>query len=227
MPRILSFTSGPDDWKALLADPAKQWRSGYSARTLAHCWEKADGFPPEVFTAFKETTEPLLANLEPLLAVPEFKVPLPGGSRASQNDVFVLARSSAGPVCIMVEGKVNESFGPTLDEWRTDASPGKERRLDSLLERLCIPTPPGGDIRYQLFHRAVSAIITAEQYRAIAAVLLIHSFSEQRTRWRDYEAFLNLFGVQAQSGVVQRLPNVSPVPLFAVWVTGDCRFLKS
>jgi Domain of unknown function (DUF6946) len=129
MPRILSFTTGPSDWRTFLADPVKQWRTGYSACTLAHCWEAADGFPPEVSKVLTQTTEPLLANLEPLLAVPEFKVPLPGGSRASQNDVFVLARSSAGPVCIMVEGKVNESFGPTLDEWRSDASPGKDSRL--------------------------------------------------------------------------------------------------
>jgi hypothetical protein len=50
--------------------------------------------------------------------VPEFKVPLPGGAHASQNDIFVLARSTAGPISIMVEGKVNESFGPALREWR-------------------------------------------------------------------------------------------------------------
>jgi hypothetical protein len=43
MSRILSFTTGPDDWKALLADPEKQWRVGYSARTLATCWEAAEG----------------------------------------------------------------------------------------------------------------------------------------------------------------------------------------
>lgn len=226
MPRILSFTSGPDDWKAFLASE-KHWRSGYSARTLAHCWEASDGFPAEIAEVFRQTTEPLLTDLQPLLAVPEFKVPLPGGSRASQNDVFVLARSSAGPVCIMVEGKVNESFGPTLDDWRTDASPGKDKRLDFLLDKLCISAPIDGKMRYQLLHRAASAIITAEQYHAVAAIVLIHSFSEDRTGWVDYEAFLNLFGLQAESDVVQRVEGVSPIPLFAVWVTGDCRFLKS
>ena len=176
---------------------------------------------------FRQTTEPLLTNLQPLLAVPEFKVPLPGGSRASQNDVFVLARSSAGPVCIMVEGKVNESFGRTLDEWRTDASPGKDRRLDFLLRTLGISASLGGDIRSQLLHRPASAVITAEQYHAIAAIVLIHSFSEDRTGWVAYEAFLNLFGLQADSDVVQRLKGVSPIPLFAMWITGDCRFLES
>ena len=192
MPRILTFTTGPSDWQGLLADPVKHWRSGYSARTLAHCWEAADGLPAEVSMALGQTTDPLLGGLVPLLAVPEFKVPLPGGSRASQTDIFVLARSSAGPVCIMVEGKVNESFGPTLDEWKADASPGKEKRLRFLLRALGLAAIPGGDIRYQLFHRAASAIITGEQYRAVAAVLLIHSFSEQRTGFEDYDAFLRL-----------------------------------
>jgi uncharacterized protein DUF6946 len=225
--RILSFTTCTDDWRKFLADPARHWKSGCSARTLAHCWEAAHGFPPEVAKVFEQTTEPLLAHLEPLLAVPEFKVPLPGGSRASQNDVFVLARSSAGPVCIMVEGKVNESFGPTLRDWQTDASPGKDKRLNFLLQTLGISALRDGNIRYQLLHRAASAMITAEQYHAAAAVVLVHSFSDQRTGWSDYEAFINLFGVHAMSDVVQRLSSVSPIALLAVWVTGDCRFLKS
>lgn len=225
MTRIL-LTSGPDDWQKLLAKP-EHWRSGYSARTLAHCWEATDGFPPEVSRALTQSTEPLLANIAPLLAVPEFKVPLPGGSRASQNDVFVLARSSAGPICLMVEGKANESFGPTLDEWRVDASLGRGDRLKFLLRTLGIAAPPSGDIRYQLFHRAASAVITAEQYRAVAAIVLVHSFSEKRAGWRDYEAFARLFGVQAMWDVVQRLTSPSSVPLFAAWVTGDCSFLES
>lgn len=227
MPRILSFTSAPDDWQKLLADPVKHWRSGYSARTLAHSWEAADGFPPEVSKAFGQTAELLLASLRPLLAVPEFKVPLPGGVRASQNDIFVLARSLAGPVCIMVEGKVDESFGPTLDAWRTDASPGKAERLDFLLRTLCLSAPPSGDIRYQLLHRAASAIVTGEQYRAAAAIVLIHSFSEERTGWKDYEAFVRLFGVLALPEVVQRITGAPSIPLFGAWVAGDCKFLKS
>jgi len=227
MSRILAFTSGPQDWQALLADPVKHWRSGYSARTLAYCWEGADGFPGEVAVPFAKTAEPLLADITPLLAVPEFEVPLPGGQRASQNDLFVLARSTAGPVTIMVEGKVNEAFGPTLEEWRRDASPGKEQRLRFLLRLLGLTSAPAGTIRYQLLHRAASAIITGEQYRAAAAVLLIHSFSEVRTSWPDYQAFTRLFGVEAEVGAIQRLGMPSSIPLFGVWVVGNPYFLKS
>lgn len=227
MLRIFALTSGPEDWKGLLADPAKQWRVGYSARTLAHCWEAADGFPPEVSTVLNRSADPLLANLNPVLAVPEFKVPLPGGDRASQNDIFVLARSSAGPISIMVEGKVDESFGPMLGKWRSNASSGKKERLKYLLSKLGLNAEPHDHIRYQLLHRAASAVIEGERYRAAAAILLVHSFSEKRAGWRDYEAFLKLFNVLATEASAQRLPSASPIPLFTAWVPGNLSFLTA
>jgi hypothetical protein len=227
MTRTLAFTSGPQDWQALLANPVKHWKAGYSARTLAHSWEAVDGFPEEVAKPFADSTEPLLANITPLLAIPEFKVPLPGGERPSQNDIFVLARSAAGPVSILVEGKVKESFGPTLDTWRSEASPGKEERLRFLLRKIGLPAVPDGSIRYQLLHRAASAVITGEQYRAAASVLLIHSFSQELDCWSDYQQFTRLFGVEAVLGSLQRLGSNWAVPLFGVWVVGNPDFLES
>lgn len=227
MPRILAFTSGPNDWKSLLADPKKHWKSGYSARTLAHSWEAADGFPSEVATSIAQCTDPLLQRLTPLLAIPEFKVPLPGGKRASQNDIFVLGRSSAGPVSIMVEGKVNESFGPTLGDWGDEASAGKEERLSYLLRTLGLSDVPKEGIRYQLLHRTASALITGEPYRAAAAMLIIHSFSKERTGWPDYQSFTRLFGVEAEVGVIQRLGVNTAIPLFGVWVVGNPTYLDA
>lgn len=227
MPRILHFTSGPGDWQSLLADPEKHWRKGFSARTLAHCWEAADGLPPEIQKAFATSKDALLEDFAPIIAVPEFKVPLPGGDRPSQNDLFVLGRSQAGPVSVMVEGKVSESFGPTVAEWRKDASPGKEDRLSSLLRTLGLSREPDGAARYQLFHRAASAILEGERYRAVAAVMLVHSFSQERAGWPDYETFLGLFNVRAELGSIQRVPGSERVPLFAGWVVGDRKFLNS
>ena len=82
-------------------------------------------------------------------------------------------------------------------------------------------------LRPLLLHRAASAIIAAEQYRAVAAIVLVHSFSEKRTGWQDYESFARLFGVQAKWDAVQHLTNAPSVPLFAAWVSGDRSFLKS
>jgi len=193
----------------------------------AYCWEAAEGFPPEVAEALQRTDEAALADLTPVLATPEFKVPLPGGVRPSQNDLFVLARGAKGPVSIMVEGKVSESFGPTLGEWRGDASHGKESRLRFLQRTLGLMENPAGSIRYQLLHRAASSVITGEQFRAAAAVMLVHSFSEQHVGWSDYQSFAALFGVDAIEGVVHRLGRDSRIPLFGVWVVGNCSFLGS
>lgn len=226
MPRILHFTAGTQDWQALLADPQKHWRTGFSARTLAHCWEAADGLPPEVQAVFASSKEPLLGDFVPIIAVPEFKVPLPGGDRPSQNDIFLLGRSKAGPVSVMVEGKVSESFGPTIAEWRKEASKGKDERLSFLLRTLGLSTAPDA-ARYQLFHRAASAVLEGERYRAVAAVMIVHSFSQERACWPDYQTFLQLFDVRAGVGAIQRLPGAQRVPLFAAWVSGDCNFLAS
>lgn len=227
MPRILHFTSGPQDWQALLADPQKHWRTGFSARTLAHCWEAAEGLPAEVQAVFATSNDPLFADFTPIIAVPEFKVPLPGGDRPSQNDLFLLGRSKAGPVSVMVEGKVSESFGPTVAEWRKDASPGKEERLSFLLRTVGLTGALDGASRYQLFHRAASAVLEGERYHAVAAVMLVHSFSQERACWPDYQAFVQLFDVRAEVGKLQRLPGAQRVPLFSVWVLGDCKFLTS
>jgi len=96
-----------------------------------------------------------------------------------------------------------------------------------LLRTLGLMQNPAGSIRYQLLHRAASSVITGEQFRAAAAVMLVHSFSEQRVGWSDYRSFAALFGVDAIEGVVQRLGRDSRIPLFGVWVVGDCSFLGS
>jgi len=223
--RILPFTSGVDDWRVLLANPAKHWQRGFSARTLAHCWESSEEMPPEIVRLFAQSSDTLVANLQPIFAIPEFKVALPGGKTDSQNDIFVLARSMAGPVCIMVEGKVKESFGPMLKDWQENASMGKKKRLQFLLDSLGLDSLPTDEVRYQLFHRAVSAILMAQQFRAVAAVLLIHSFSQEFACWPDYKKFVSLFGVEAVVGSLQRLSSSSSMPLFGAWVVGNPMFL--
>ena len=40
--------SKPEDWQLFLAEPYKQWKDGYSAKTLAYCWMNAKGLPKSV-----------------------------------------------------------------------------------------------------------------------------------------------------------------------------------
>ncbi len=151
--KILIPSDGPQSWQGLLADPDKQWRDGYSAKMLAESWERAQGFPSEIRDLLASSPEPALAEATPLIGIPEYQVPLPGGSRPSQNDLFVLAAAGASLAAIMIEGKVEEPFGPTVAEWLTDASADKQERFTFLQEKLGLREPPDGNIRYQLLHR--------------------------------------------------------------------------
>lgn len=99
--------------------------------------------------------------------------------------------------------------------------------MSFLLHSIGLTAVPNGAVRYQLLHRAASAIITGEQYRAKAAVILVHSFSQERVGWSDYQAFTRLFGVEAILGSLQRLGSPSTIPLFGIWIVGNPAFLRS
>jgi hypothetical protein len=108
-----------------------------------------------------------------------------------------------------------------------EPSAGKRQRLEFLMRTLVLTVQPSASVRYQLLHRAASAIITGKQYRAAAAVLLVHSFSPKRSGWPDYQSFTRLFGVEAMVGAAQRLSDNLVVPLFGLWVVGDEMYLLS
>jgi len=176
MNRIYIPATCPDDWKMFLAEPEKQWKSGYSARALAYCWQEVGGIPEDIASILMKKKE--LDGLETLLTIPEYQVPLPGGGHPSQNDVWVLARAKEGLVSIAVEGKVSEPFGLTIGEWKKDFSPGKKLRLKYLCSLLGFLKQPIDDVRYQLLHRTASAIIEANRFHARYAVMVVHSFSQ-------------------------------------------------
>lgn len=223
MSRVFIPTRGPDDWKALLADPEKQWARGYSARTLAGCWESCDGFPPEIAQVLRQ--HPALARAEPLLIFPEWKVPLPGGARSSQNDVWVLARSGDQLLSMAVEGKVDEPFGVTLGEWKSNASRGREERLSYLLEVLGLDSSIPDGIRYQLLHRTASAIIEAGRFNADHALMIVHSFSPEHHWFEDFAFFVSLFGKQTDINTLVTLEAGNSLPLHLAWVSGNRQFL--
>jgi hypothetical protein len=217
----------PEDWKSLLAEPDKQWKTGYSAKALAYCWQGANDFPQCVRRVFKKSGIALFQNMELLLALPEYQVLLPGGARPSQNDIFVLARGNNQLVSIMVEGKVSEPFGDTIAEWRKDNSEGKEVRLKFLLEELGLEENEQiGAIRYQLLHRTVSAIIEAKRFKAENALMLVHSFSRSNEWFDDYRRFLALFGIAGEPDSLAFAKNINGIDLYFGWVRGDERYLE-
>lgn len=220
MNKVYIPASSPDDWAKFLAEPVKHWKTGYSARTLAHSWHEADGFPTEVRAAL----EPSFPSIELLLALPEHKVSIPGGTRSSQNDIWALARCQGHLISIAVEGKVSEPFGPTVSEWLAHASPGKATRLRYLQDLLGLTTIPG-DIRYQLLHRTASALIEAQRFNATHAVMLVHSFSRTNEWHEDYAAFVRLFEASVDTTGTTWAALLGGVQLHFAWVRGDPAYL--
>ena len=138
---------------------------------------------------------------------------MPGGNAASQNDVWVLAKSNEKLVSIAVEGKVAEPFGPTIGEWNPNASVGRRERFGFHRDLLNLDDVPA-HTRYQLLHRTASA------------VLLVHSFSPENLWFEDFARFVSLFGTAAEvDGVTDAEASGKPVLSFA-WVHGDERYLK-
>ena len=226
MTKILIPANSPEDWKQFLAEPDKQWKTGYSARSLAYCWQEAGEIPADVQAVLAQS--PSLKNLKTIFAVPEHKVPLPGGSRASQNDIWVLAETRNNLVSIAVEGKVSEPFGPTIEEWIKNKTAGKEKRLNFLLNELGfhidkVPTK----LRYQLLHRTVSAIIEAKRFRTSEAVMVVHSFSRTNEWIEDYKYFLSLFGLIGDVNKSNTVSIGNKIHLTFAWVHGNEKYLIS
>jgi hypothetical protein len=215
----------PEDWKPLLAEPEKHWRTGYSAKALAYCWQESRDFPPEVRRVFRRSGIDVFQDIEMLVAFPEYKVSLPGGRRASQNDIFILAKGAGQLVSITVEGKVSEPFGDTIAEWKAQAGRGKETRLKHLCNLLGLDPASVNHLRYQLLHRTASALIEAEKFNAPNALMLVHSFSSEDEWFDDYQRFLTMFGAIGRPNSVVLAKNIHGVNLYLGWVRGNKRYL--
>lgn len=222
MKRILIPTQSVGDWKRLLAKPDLHWKAGASAMAAASSWEAANGFPPEVSAALEAGPDEL-RGLDLLLAVPEWDVPLPGGSTSSHTDVLAVATNSHGLVVMAVEAKVDEPLGPTLGEKRADASAGQEERLLYLHAALGRQQPLPDTIRYQLLHRSASAVITARRFHAHSAVMLVQSFSPESRWFEDFAAFVAVLGASGGRGEVTVVPGIKRPRLYLGWCAGEQR----
>ena len=85
--------------------------------SAAACWEdNHPSLPSEIIETLHSTSESSLKKLELLVAIPEWEVDLPGGDRPSQTDILAITRNESGLVILAVEAKVEEPFGPTLED---------------------------------------------------------------------------------------------------------------
>ena len=222
--KIFIPTKDAECWSNFLVDKTKQWQKGFSAMETALSWEKADGLPTEIKKILSHDAE--FKGAELLLAIPEYKVSLPGGSSPSQNDVFAILTSKKSLTVMTVEGKAKEDFDKTIDNWKNSVSEtGVDKRLGFLVETIGLKDQEIDSIRYQLFHRLASAVIMAEKFHAKNAVMIIQSFNDndKQNHFDDYAKFIALYGIQnAEKSKLYQLKVLEGITIYAGWVYSEC-----
>lgn len=195
--------------------PIRHWRPDHSALELATSWIKAAGVPATV-TAVLETC-PTYAGCRLIEGFFEREVELGTRGRPSQTDLLALVGVAAGYGVIAVEGKAREPFGQIVSDWND--SDGKQTRLEDLCSRLQLDPASVGNLRYQLLHRTVSAILEAHRYGATEALMLVHSFDKNNSSLDDYRAFASQLGVaDASRNAITDAKTLGSINLRLGWV---------
>lgn len=218
--KILVPTKNVESWKELLADREKHWRKEYSAMETALSWENKGDIPKEILNSLKLISD--FEEVELLIAIPEYKVSLPGGTRPSQNDVFALLSTTKQLAVMTVEGKAKEDFDDTIRNWkRRTSEAGVKERLGFILKSIGIVDKDVDSLRYQLLHRMASAVIMASKFHAKSAIMLIQSFNNDDTKnhFSDFKDFLELYSItNVDKSKIYYLTDVNGVDLYAGWV---------
>ena len=98
MKKLYVESDGTGSWRARLADPSLHWKRRASAMELAVSWELAARRPRGLPDAVERVldTHPATSGARLLFGVPEHLASLPGGSRASQTDLWAVLRVDQG-----------------------------------------------------------------------------------------------------------------------------------
>jgi Domain of unknown function (DUF6946) len=190
------------------------------------------GFPASVQLAFDCSPDKELDGAELLLGIPGHKVPLPGGSRESQTDLFALARTRGGLAAIVIEGKVAESLGERVSEWiapkRRQGRLWRRGQLSFLCQILGLDEREAGDLPYRLLYRTASAVFEAERFCAAYAAMLVHAFGpDADDAYEDFAAFARLLGSDPVWPLVTKTTAPSRATLFVGWVYGEAQYLEA
>ena len=219
IPRLYVPLLEPEDVVRHLGKQEKHWKAGRSAHALATVWSKNKSFPPKVAAALE--SHPVFQSAELIDAFMERQVDLHSEGRPSQTDLLAVIGVNDGLAILAVEGKAGESFGKYVHKWR-DGSDGKDARLEGLRKILGLSCEAAMPLRYQLLHRAASAIFEAKRYRAKTAVLLVHSFIDDKKGFADFSAFLQAIGFAPPAPGTLVGPIVREgVSLYAGWVQDE------
>jgi hypothetical protein len=221
--KIFIPTENAESWRNFLADRDKHWKSGFSAMSTAYSWENSEGIPIEIINVLSQHSD--FKELELLISIPEYKVPLPGGNRPSQNDILAIFSTEKALSVMAVEGKAKEDFDVLISDWKAKTSDsGVEKRLGYILQKIGVKGMYIDNLRYQLFHRLASSVIMAEKFHAKNAIMIVQSFNNNDTEnhFSDFADFLKLYGyLSISKSNLYRLTKVNGIEIFAGWVYSD------
>jgi hypothetical protein len=184
----------PNDIVRHLGAP-HHWQEGRSAKCLIDQWWTANGIPKSVYGLLEHAGEWRGAEL--IDAFAERKTSLDDGRPSHpQSDLLAIVGIENRLGVIAIEAKVDEGFDKTIDDWGKVDSAGKRKRLAGLCVPLGLNPEQVGRLRYQLFHRTVSALIEAKRYRSTQAAMIVQSWCPNRSSFGDYESFGKALGFQ-------------------------------
>jgi len=192
--KIFIPTKNAESWRDFLADKDKHWKAGFSAMSTAYSWEESEGIPTEIVDVLTQHSD--FNGLDLLISIPEYKVPLPGGNRPSQNDILAVFTTEKALSVMTVEGKAKENFDDILSIWKARTSEsGVEKRLGYILKKIGIKDENIDSLRYQLFHRLASAVVMAEKFHAKNAIMIVQSFNhkDKENHFNDFSNFIKLY----------------------------------
>jgi hypothetical protein len=214
---ILVPATSLDAWKDRLPDPDTQWKPGESAHSLAARWHGLTGFPPEVSGLLDTLNATRDATL--LFAIPEHQVPLAGGARASQTDLWLLARASRGLLSVVVEAIGNQGFDPAVRDQKEETGPPE--LWAALCRFLEIEQSSDAAVRSRLLHRTATALLEARRFFARGAAVIVHSFRQGGEGFGDFQHFVSVMGGRLERP--GQLASVAPregIEMFFGWAQG-------
>jgi len=190
----------PEDVVRHLGHQERHWKAGRSAHALTHVWAKENGLPESLRSILQ--AHPVFRSAELIDGFLERQVDLGSAGRPSQTDLLAVIGLEKRIAIVAIEGKAGEPFGDLVSHW-LDGSDTKSKRLASLCRTLGLSVEQALPLRYQLLHRAASAIYEAKRYRTDLAGMLVHNFTAEREGYLDFCAFAQALGVkEPRSGLL-------------------------
>ena len=210
-----------------MADPEKHWKAGRSALELAVCWESAReterGIPPEVARVFDAYEHTQGAKL--LIGIPEHRVAFEGGGHDSQSDLWGLLNVKGEQISMTIEAKAGEKLDLIVKDWllANKERSHKSDRLTDLCIWLAVDRSDIDSIRYQLLHRAASALKEAQRFGAAKALFLIQSFARERDSdsLDDFKKFGKVMHADVSENKIAFCERQKDVPLMLGWITSE------